>query len=54
MDYTKEEHITSTSAAKLTPQATQQKRIDPKSCSKYCIKEIRSQRKQLFIRFFES
>lgn len=29
-------HITSSSAAKLTLQATQQKRIDPISSSKYC------------------
>ena len=30
------EHITSTSATKLTPQATQQNIIDPISSSKYC------------------
>ena len=30
------EKITPTSATKLTPQATQQKRMDPISSSKYC------------------
>jgi hypothetical protein len=32
------EQITSTSAAKLTPQATQQNRSDPNNSSKYCKK----------------